>query len=281
LCSSRCPDTTWTYLLLGLAMSSLRFGSQFSTFYPFYSNSLTLHDSAPCHANYSIKSFPQDTLLYGNGGPCKAMVTCLLSALGADNLADMASANIILGLTPTILGYIGPTLSESAQLFSRRPVLALLCTLGAPAVYQVRPFGSRTSPLDVPAVPATPELRKHVSRHWVIIIGVMQYSLVCAACLNVLTNSITLGVRTVISWKCEWQGLELAWVFLSLVAHIISAFSLHLSQVFKSIPTISFRMFNTFSSALRYLQRDQVAVLSRSYLHHDLMPAFSSSFTGK
>jgi hypothetical protein len=78
--------------------------------------------------------------MYGADGVCKAMVSCLLGGLNEAMKADMASANIILSLAPTILGYIGPTLTESGLLVSRRPMLGLLYTLGAPTVYQMRQF---------------------------------------------------------------------------------------------------------------------------------------------
>lgn len=52
----------------------------------------------------------------------------------------MQSAAIMLGLTPTILSYIGPTVGEIALNSTRRLVLAVFLMLGAPAVFATRPF---------------------------------------------------------------------------------------------------------------------------------------------
>ena len=67
------------------------------------------------------------------------MVTCLLQNIDDVDKADMQSATIILGLMSTILSYIGPTVTEMALISSRRPFLAVLAMLGAPAIFATPP----------------------------------------------------------------------------------------------------------------------------------------------
>ena len=60
------------------------------------------------------------------------MASCLLHNLDDFDKTDMQSASVLLGLMPTALSYVGPTVNDLALVFSRRPVLASLVGLGAP-----------------------------------------------------------------------------------------------------------------------------------------------------
>jgi hypothetical protein len=54
----------------------------------------------------------------------------------------MASAGVLLGLTPTILAAVGSSTDETAVLFtlSKRPLLAIFLAGGSPAVFPMRSF---------------------------------------------------------------------------------------------------------------------------------------------
>ncbi|KAL9613066.1 MAG: hypothetical protein Q9167_002365 [Letrouitia subvulpina] len=131
------------------------------------------------------------------------MATCLLQNIDDYDKADMQSATIILGLMPTILSYVGPTVGEMALVSSRRPVLAVLVMLGAPAVYATRPF-AYISPAD--------SLEKDVGNNFVLhkqtplraaMMTIAQYLFLSLAVTNCLLNSVQLGTSTILSWKCQ------------------------------------------------------------------------------
>jgi hypothetical protein len=69
---------------------------------------------------------------------CGAHLSCLLSTVSESAKGDMASASVLLGLTPSILSSLGPTLAEVSLLSLRRPILAILISLGSPAIYPSR-----------------------------------------------------------------------------------------------------------------------------------------------
>jgi hypothetical protein len=185
--------------------------AQFKDWYPFYIGTLT-HGAVnhQCYASYN-----QNITLYGeqDSGTCKNMVDCLMDNAGAVNEADWSSAIVILGLTPTILGGLSPTLEEKARMSWESPALGFLCALGAPSSpfsrpwtkmtkMPVRAFGSRiTRPNDVTSAAVV----------------TMKYLFAAAAAANVLQNAIMLGRQTILSWKCTWSYLEIAWIFLGLV----------------------------------------------------------------
>lgn len=185
--------------------------AQFKDWYPFYIGTLT-HGAVnhQCYATYNY-----NITIYGalDSGTCKNMVDCLMDNAGAVNQADWSSAIVILGLTPTILGGLSPTLEEKARLSWESPILGILCALGAPSSpfsrpwtkmtkKPVRAFGSRVvRPSDVTS----------------IAVVTMKYLFAAAAAANVLQNAVMLGRQTILSWKCTWSYLEIAWVFLALV----------------------------------------------------------------
>ena len=203
---------------------------QFTHWYPFYRGSITGFSAAQCFSNYTQGSFPSITELYGYSGVCKSMVACLLKHLNEMDKSDMASASLLLGLTPTILGFLGPTTAEIALLSSHRPILAALLSLGAPSI-SIR----RALEFDDPADYLAASVGKFVMKpvHGLVrmlALSSAQYVLTIMAVANVISNSFTLGSRTIISWKCSWQSAALTWSSMTLVPHILAAASLRFSK---------------------------------------------------
>lgn len=62
------------------------------------------------------------------------------SVLGRIWQPDMLAATVILGLMPTIISYIGPTVEEISLVPLHRPFFTLLIASGAPAVHPIRSF---------------------------------------------------------------------------------------------------------------------------------------------
>ncbi len=98
----------------------------------------------------------------GRGGYCGLHLNCMLYATNEPVKANMAATSVLLGLTPSILAGLGPTIGEVALLSLHRPVLALLISLGAPGIYPTRiatpdyPFEAyeaKTGALVVPKLP--------------------------------------------------------------------------------------------------------------------------------
>ena len=158
------------------------------------------------------------------------MVTCLLQNIDDIDKADMSSATVILGLMPTILSYFGPSLEEMALISSCRPILAVLVTLGAPAVFATRPFEFNSPGRSLKKDVGIFVLHKQTPFR-AALITTTQYFLLSLAVANCLLNSFQLGTSTILSWKCLWSYLQLAWNFMPLAPHICAAISLRYSKV--------------------------------------------------
>ncbi|KAL2041436.1 hypothetical protein N7G274_005818 [Stereocaulon virgatum] len=145
--------------------------------------------------------------------------------------ADMQSATIILGLMPTILSYVGPTVGEMALISSRRPVLAALLGLGAPAIFATRAFNFNNPSESLTKDVGTFVIRKQ-SPFRATLLAITQYLLLSLAVTNCLLNSMQLGSSTILSWKCSWSYLQLGWNFMPLTPHLCAALSVKYSKIY-------------------------------------------------
>lgn len=70
----------------------------------------------------------------GGVSSCSSVVNCLLGDAFESVKMNMAAAGIILGLTPSFLALMGPSVAEVATLSARSPWLAVLLVVASPAV---------------------------------------------------------------------------------------------------------------------------------------------------
>ena len=191
------------------------------------------HVASPtCQPYYKSRKFPPaEYKEYKNSvkiDACKNMATCLLRNLDEIDKADMQSATVLLGLTPTIISYVGPTVVDIALVSSYRPILATLTGLGAPAIFPTRLFKMVS-----PDKRLKQGVLKFALHHPIkaIAVTILEYLFLCAAIVNSLLNSWRLGHRTILSWKCLWSHTEFLWNFLPLVSYFCAGLSLHFSEV--------------------------------------------------
>ncbi|KAJ5353693.1 hypothetical protein N7541_006257 [Penicillium brevicompactum] len=155
------------------------------------------------------------------------MVNCLMDNPGEVNKADWSSAIVMLGLTPTILGGLSPTLEQKAKMCWENPILGFLCVLGAPSSPFSRPW-ERLDKVPSRHFGSRALLPKHSASLAAI---TLKYLLASAAAANVLQNAIMLGQQTILSWKCTWAYLEIAWVFLALVPLLFAIGSVYFEGI--------------------------------------------------
>lgn len=76
--------------------------------------------------------------LYGT--QCVRMYSYIMANISNYAKDNMASAAVLLGLTPFILASLGSNATELALIASRRPILAILLVLGSPSINLIRTF---------------------------------------------------------------------------------------------------------------------------------------------
>jgi hypothetical protein len=150
---------------------------------------------------------------------------CIISYASERTKAGFGGSSILLGLAPTSLSLLGPSVAEMALLSFHRPVLALLLSLATPAVYPGR-FLIWEDPLRSNEPVTGSFIVSPFSKRWVPVVTVLQY-LVALACVgNILDAVYHLGLISMVSWQCRSTYWPMFWVLLSVVIHFTAVFSL-------------------------------------------------------
>jgi hypothetical protein len=126
---------------------------------------------------------------------------------------------VVLGLTPSLLGALGPSVGEISVLSSKVPVISVLITLGAPAIYPTRVLDYDSPELALKEGPTMPS--KEPGGPNVIIF--LEHIFAAAAVANVLHNSWQLSNQTVFTPQCNQILWPLIWALMPLVIHIFAA----------------------------------------------------------
>jgi hypothetical protein len=148
------------------------------------------------------------------------VVNCILENTSEFIKSSTGSAQVLLGLTPSMLAVLGPSTEETSLLFviGRRPFLALCIAAGSPAVFPMRSFDNK-DPIGL--------LKDHEGRlrspplsyARAPIIVALEYLVVIAAIANIATLSKELGVQVVCNYAPHLTYLVLLWAFLILIIH--------------------------------------------------------------
>ncbi|KAJ5909289.1 hypothetical protein N7504_003932 [Penicillium tannophilum] len=157
------------------------------------------------------------------------LINCMLGACPEFIISDMAGANVLLGLAPSILAVLGSNIDETSLLavVGNRPFFALILAAGSPAVIPMRPLEYR-DPLE--ALKArTDELPLNLySYHVEVVLSMVEYGLGFAAIANTTELTLSLGFQTVLSFAPGHPYFIITWAFLGLFAHSCAALGLRL-----------------------------------------------------
>lgn len=157
------------------------------------------------------------------------VVNCLLTSTSPYVQASMASAGVLLGLTPTILAAVGSSSDETAMLFilSKRPLLAVFLAGGSPAVFPMRSFEYQ-DPIKILRERRGRIYPPMLSNNGQLMIMALEYIFALAAVANVVTVSYELGVQVSCTFAPHLTYLILLWAVLNLAIHVSGSVALYL-----------------------------------------------------
>ena len=149
------------------------------------------------------------------------VVQCILQSTSEFIKSNMASAQVLLGLTPTMLATLGPSTEETSVLFvvGRRPILSLCIAAGSTALFPMRAFEHR-DPVGLLRERGGRLEPPRLMREWASMILILEYAIVAAAVVNIVSVSKELGQRTTSSFAPQLVYLLLLWAFLIVIGHI-------------------------------------------------------------
>ncbi|KAI1113589.1 hypothetical protein F5Y14DRAFT_417689 [Nemania sp. NC0429] len=221
-----------------IASSSAETTSQFQNFYPQHGDKyeyILHHNCSLQFANY-LTGRPLDFTLDWLGGAgegsvlTQPVVECLLKNISEYIKAASSAAQVILGVTPPLLATLGASAEELAMLnvVGRRPLLALLISVGSPSVYMERVFEFRQPETMLHYSPGQYRPVKPDTMWKQRLFVMIQYLVAIGAAANVVTLSWQLGVRTVCSWWSNTVFAPLVWTILCIPIHVAGTFALRL-----------------------------------------------------
>jgi hypothetical protein len=212
-----------------LAVASLRSSSsasdayqpqKFKTWFGRYAHHFEASSSITCSKTFQqYKNFNPSTRAVDLNLAIAHHADCILSNTTETIKANMASAGVLLGLMPSLLSFVGPSLVESSTLALKRPILSMLLAVAAPACQSFQPFDHH-DPLRAfrHLFKLPPQRTLSCPTH--ILISGLQYLLAFATAINVVTVSLQLGRNTILTLKKVQSFLPLIWVMLSFAIHI-------------------------------------------------------------
>jgi hypothetical protein len=203
---------------------------KYDYWYGEYEAQLELISTGVC--NLSLAAYRGDQNARATLGPvrsyCWTHSNCILSSVTPAITQSITGASILLGLTPTILSVLGPSVAEIALLSMHRPILSALLSLGAPAIFPGR-FLVWEDPLRANEPQTGAFIVSRLSPAIAIAVSIAQYVIVLGAVAVTIYTALTMGIRAVLVWYCDVSYWPLLWVVLSLVIHIIAILSLRLA----------------------------------------------------
>lgn len=147
---------------------------------------------------------------------CAAVVDCLLTNVTQSIQSNLASADILLGLTPQILSLAGPSRGELAILSTHEPIFTGFLSFGFPSILVTSLFGS----VGVAEILGKPVAKTSRAYHsWLLqqsnglqfCAKMMLYALAAGAVFNNIYTSVYLDARTASGWRCGANYMPLMW----------------------------------------------------------------------
>ena len=195
---------------------------------------------------------------------CRDQSSCILEHTSEANKASLSTAGVVLGLLPTLLAVLSPSISELALLSAHRPLLAALISLGSPGVIQTRIFAYEDPAelLDMSNIARKTGKSQLALGPWSrgvsVAVSTMQYALALACVVNTVHMASQLSDHAVISWGCTRTWPMFVWVFVPMVIHGLAALGYRFTLE-RSTPSISegVKIANTFFTRVLAADNDR------------------------
>ncbi len=158
-------------------------------------------------------------------------VECLLDAFPEYRKSEMGVSAVALGLLPTILSLLGPSITDQAILAMRRPFLPFLLAAGSPAVNpQLRHKYTKSIKKRLPSKQAVnrPDRSFWSSREGIFLVSLIEHVAAFGAVLNIAILAYQLSVFTITSFSVRFGYLPAVWAGLSPLVHLGSYLALRL-----------------------------------------------------
>ena len=150
---------------------------------------------------------------------CRSALNCILDSLDPTTTSNLQSANVLLGITPTMLSLLGNSSAEVALLsFSGRPLLAFLLSVGAPVLPITGTFKSQ-HPLEILKTSGGRSPFPRFPRSVTAVLLLAEYLLSAGAAVNVALLAYDISSKTVYVPNCGRTWYAFLWMYLCFILY--------------------------------------------------------------
>ncbi|RSL62987.1 hypothetical protein CEP53_004577 [Fusarium sp. AF-6] len=208
---------------------------QFQRWYPQYRHVFDNITRANCsveYRNYKSGIINSTNINYLAGGDkftalTQPLIDCILDNTSEYLKGSMTSAQVLLGIMPTIITFLGPSHDEMAMLSNvgRRPLLAAGISLAAPSAYFSRAF-EYFDPSEILCHHKyrRTQYRPKLDDGWWILVSILEYGVVAGSCWNIVVNTRQVNLWSVSSLASDADFLPGLWLAFGPCIHFFSCF---------------------------------------------------------
>lgn len=217
---------------LSFVLGTLAINTRFEQFYPQYGSYFSNIRDTYCASEYSNQqaNYKNKTDITG---PCPQLFDCILQHTSEEVKGNMASATVLLGLMPTILIFLSSSMTETALLARRRPLLAFLLACGSPAVDPIPSFvypnpTEYLRPSQRSLLVGSSRLKFIYRAHIAPLVMVGEYLLALGAVAIAVFAAYDAGRRSISAVACTDDYYPQLWLAFNAMVHILSVIALYL-----------------------------------------------------
>jgi hypothetical protein len=212
----------------------------FEEFYPDYNagfQQIIRNNCSEQYANFKAATsddapISEELQAFGMHSPKYDVSNCILGSTPEFVKSKMQSAQVLLGLMPTILATLGTGPQETGTLaiVGRRPILSFILAMGSPAVFAIRSFEYVKGVEDLRKRPLH---RSGFARALDVLNTVAAYVLALASVANIAELSWELGARVIFTTLADIEYLIVIWMFVGIVIHALGALAVRMRVTVK------------------------------------------------
>ncbi|KAM7195840.1 hypothetical protein V8F33_006489 [Rhypophila sp. PSN 637] len=212
--------------------------NQFQQWYPQYAHIFSDIRQLYCEDEYAayltgVKNHSNIDRIGGGGiysVVTQPVINCILNHTSDYVKNGMTSAQVLLGVMPTVLAILGASTEEMSMLsnIARRPLLALLLSAGSPSVYFSRAFEYHDPAVILSDHPA--RLPQWRPRRWFSICGIaaVEYAVAIIAVGNIVIMNWELGIKTICAFWTDSILAPTVWAVIGVLTHLLGMLVLRL-----------------------------------------------------
>lgn len=146
---------------------------------------------------------------------CYRHEACIVDQIPTNHLLNYQSALVTLGLVPSLLVIVGPSVAELSLLYLHRPILSALLSLGTPTIWTGRDPFEANSPDRIRVTMMDALLpRRGLSLRVACAVSAAEYLLAAGAAANAILTALEIGRKSILAWGCTTQFAPFLWAVL-------------------------------------------------------------------